>query len=108
MALKFDECRFDRVVLKIVRGLYYFEYKNALPATIEVTTLFLNTEAKVESGVQYAHQLDWGKRQWPGIFEYRCASLPGIPQASMWLMGFYGNTHFWAISKSDDMIEESG
>lgn len=107
IALRFDEGRFDRVVRKIVRRLYYFEYENALPATVDVTTLWLNKEARVEAGVQYAHQLDWGKRQWPGIFEYRCANLPGTPQGSMWLMRFYGNTHFWAISKSSDTIGDT-
>lgn len=98
MALQFDERRFDRVVQKIVRGLYYFEYGDALPADTEVMTLFLSTKARFETAVAYAHQLGWGKRQWPGIFEYRCSRVPGTPQGSMWLMRFYGNTHFWAIS----------
>jgi hypothetical protein len=70
MALEFDERRFDRVVQKIVRGLYYFEYGEPLAADTEVMTLFLSTKARFETAVGHAHQLGWGKRQWPGIFEY--------------------------------------
>lgn len=102
MAIQFDERRFDRVVQKIVRGLYYFEYGETLPADTKVMTLFLSTKARFETFVACAHQLGWGKRQWPGIFEYRCNRAPGVPQGSMWLMRFYGNTHFCAISESDE------
>ncbi len=108
MALRFDERRFDRVVQKIVRGLYYFEYGEALPADTEVMTLFLSTKARFETVVEYAHQLGWGKRQWPGIFEYRCGRVPGASQGSVWLMRCYSNTHFWAISGSDEMVNEDG
>ncbi|HSA85940.1 MAG TPA: HNH endonuclease [Nitrospira sp.] len=105
MTLAFEEQRFDSVVRKIVRGLYYFEYDEALPAKIEVTTLFLSTKARYETAVAYADQLTWGKRQWPGIFEYRCARLPDTQQVSMWLMRYYSNTYFWAISRHDDGIK---
>ncbi len=103
MALRFEEQRFNSVVRKIVRGLYYFEYGEALPAETEVMTLFLSTKATFETAVGYAHQLGWGKRRWPGIFEYRCARLSDAPQVSMWLMRYYSKTYFWAISGSDEI-----
>jgi hypothetical protein len=108
MALQFDERRFDRVVQKIVRGLYYFEYGETLPADAEVMTLFLSTKARYETAVGYANQLDWGKKRWPGIFEYRCGRVPGAPQQSVWLMRCYGITYFWAISGSDEASNKDG
>lgn len=106
MGLKFDESRFDRVVQKIVRGVYYYEYGQALLTDTEVITLFLSTKARFETAVGQAHQLAWGKRQWPGIFEYRCGRVPGASQGSMWLIRFYSNTYFWAISGSDEVLNE--
>lgn len=103
MTLQFDEQRFNSVVRKIVRGLYYFEYGEALPAKKEVITSFLSTKARFETAVAYADQLGWGKQRWPGIFEYRCARLPDAPQVSMWLMRYYSNTYFWTISGSDEI-----
>jgi hypothetical protein len=108
MGLQFDEGRFERVLQKIVRGLYYFEYGEALAAKTEVTTLFLSTKARFETAVGYANQLAWGKRQWPGVFEYRCGRVPDAPQGSVWLMRCYSNSHFWAISGSDEIVNENG
>jgi hypothetical protein len=106
MGLQFDEARFEPVVQKIVRGLYYFEYGEVLPPATEVMTLFLSTKARFQTAVGYAHQLDWGKRQWPGIFEYRCGRVPDAPQGSVWLIRCYSNVHFWAISGSDEVLTE--
>jgi hypothetical protein len=106
MGLQFDERRFERVVQKIVRGLYYFEYGEALAAGTDVMTLFLSTKARFETAVSYASQLRWGKRQWPGIFEYRCGRVPDVPQESVWLMRCYTNSHFWAISGPDKALDK--
>jgi len=106
MGLQFDERRFERVIQKIVRGLYYFEYGEALSAETEIMTLFLSTKARFETAVAYANQLAWGKRQWPGIFEYRCGRVPGVPQESVWLMRCYSNSHFWAISGPDKALDK--
>jgi hypothetical protein len=106
MALQFDERRFDRVAQKIVRGLYYFEFKETLPPETEVMTLFLSSKARFQTAVKYANQLDWGRRQWPGIFEYRRGRVPCAPRESMWLMRFYGNTYFWAISGADEVLNQ--
>jgi hypothetical protein len=106
MGLQFDERRFERVIQKIVRGLYYFEYGEALSPETEIMTLFLSTKARFETAVAYANQLGWGKRQWPGIFEYRCGRVPGVPQESVWLMRCYSNSHFWAISGPDKALDK--
>lgn len=103
MALQFDERRFDRVIQKIVRGLYYFEYGSALSAETEVITLFVSTKARFETAMECASQIARGKRQWPGIFEYRCGRVPEDFHQSMWLIRCYGNTYFWAISGSDEV-----
>ena len=82
-------------------GLYYFEYREPLAANSEVMTLFLSTKALFETGVGYANQLGWGKRQWPVSLNTVAVALPDSPQRSVWLMGCYSNSHFWAISESD-------
>ncbi len=69
-------------------------------------TLFLSTKARFETAVGYASQLGWGRRQWPGIFEYRCGRVPDVPQESVWLMRCYTNAHFWAISGPDKALEK--
>lgn len=104
ITLQYDERRFHPVIQKIVRGLYYFEYGESLPAETELMTLFLSTKARFETAVGYAHQLGWGKRQWPCIFEYRCARVPDAPRVSVWLMRCYSNTYFWAVSGSGELV----
>ena len=86
----------------------YFEYGETLPVDTEVMTLFLSTKARYETAVGYANQLDWGKKRWPGTFEYRCGRVPSAPQQSVWLMRCYGNTYFWAISGSDEASNKDG
>ena len=41
MTIKTDEVRFERVANKIVKGLYYFEYKEPMPANTKLMTLYL-------------------------------------------------------------------
>lgn len=106
MGLQFDERRFERVIQKTVRGLYYFEYGEALSTETEIMALFLSTKARFETAVAYANQLGWGKRQWPGIFEYRCGRVPDVPQESVWLIRCYSNSHFWAISGPDKALDK--
>lgn len=60
MTIKVDHPRLERVVEKIVRGLYYYEYGNPLPANTEVMTIFLNTEAKFHTAQQYFPELGAG------------------------------------------------
>jgi hypothetical protein len=101
MTIKIDHPRLERVVEKIVRGLYYREYGNPLPADTEVMTIFLNTEAKFHAAQQYFPELGAGIRMWPGIFEYSRNRLLESPEQSMWLMRFYSWAYFWAITGDD-------
>jgi hypothetical protein len=104
---QFDERRLERVIRKIARGLYYFEFEETLPAETGVAGLFLSTKARFAAAIEFSHQLNWGKRQWPGIFEYRCARMPGNPLRSIWLMRCYSYKYFWAISGADQVLKKS-
>jgi hypothetical protein len=98
LAIRQDEARFGRVVSKIVRGLYYFEYQEPLPASTELLCQFLQTPSEVSEVEGFASQLLFGSRQWPGIFEYRFNRVAEYPEGSIWLIRFWGKVVFWAVS----------
>ena len=104
MALQFDEGRIERVVQKIVRGLYYFEYGEALAAETEVMTLFLSTKARFETAVGYAQSTWLGEATVAGDLRVPLRSRTWCSSRVFWLMRCYSNTHFWAISGSDEAL----
>ena len=106
MTIKTDEARFERVVNKIVRGLYFYEYDEPLGIDTQLMTLFLNTEEKLEAAMRHINQLSFGKRRWQRVFEYRCGRLPNDNKQSVWVTRFYGQQHFWSISGDDSTIQE--
>jgi hypothetical protein len=102
IALAFDELRFNKAIQRIVRGLCYFEFGSSLSAETSIASWLLSTPARSETAMQYYHQISWGKRRWPGIFEYRCSRVDEGFEQSMWFIRFYNNIYFWAITGSDE------
>jgi hypothetical protein len=102
LAVTFDEQRFDKAIQRIVRGLYYFEFGFSLSIETYVISLLLSTRDRFETATQYVHQINWGKRRWPGIFEYRCSRIDEGFEQSMWFIRCYDKIYFWAITGSDE------
>lgn len=91
--------RWDRVVEKIVRGLYYFEYGSSLLPSTGVKTIFISTDERHKTIVNNnINMLKLGKRGWPDVFIYKCNEVVGNPRDSMWGLLFYEKLIFWAVT----------
>ena len=94
-----DFYRWDRVVEKIVRGLYYFEYGSSLLHDTSVETIYISTDERYKSIVdKNINMLNIGKRGWPGVFRYKCNEVVGNARDSMWGLLFYEKFIFWAVT----------
>jgi len=101
MAIRHDEIRSEKVINKIVRGLYYYEYRKPLPASVEITNHLLQQPSEIAEMEKFAPMLLFGSRKWPSVFEYRFNRVAEQPEGSMWIMRFYGKVVFWAISSKN-------
>ena len=90
-----DFARLEKVVIKVVRGLYYLEHSVSLSPQMVVEALFLRGDLEREVAQQYGSMYRHGQRAWPGIFSYRVADCP---QGSMWELRFYDFATFWALT----------
>jgi hypothetical protein len=98
MTIKPDEKRFEFVVNKILKGLYFFEYNQLFPNNAEITTIFLNLIENYEPVQRVAPELKFGSRSWDGIFEYRFNRLDNDPSGSIWLFRFWNQAYFWSVT----------
>ena len=98
MSITIDEKRFESVVNKILKGLYFFEYDHPIPNSAEITTIFLNLIDDFEPVKRVAPELKFGSRTWDGIFEYRFNRLPDDASGSIWLFRFWGQAYFWSVT----------
>jgi len=103
LAIRHDEARSAKVIHKIVRGLYYHEYQDPLPLSIEVISHFLQQSSEVSVVEKFAPMLLFGSREWPNLFEYRYNRVTDQPQCSLWVMRFFGKLVFWAVSGNEQM-----
>lgn len=101
MTIDYDEKRFDAVVTKIVRGLYFYEQGIPLDLKAEMFCVFLREPAHFATVKQHNHMLKPGKIQWKGTFRYRCGFVPGDPVGSMWLLRFWEAHDFWVITNRE-------
>ena len=102
IVIKQDEPRLAKVVAKIVRGLYYFEYKEPLDISTEIISQFLRTESDAAEAIKFNDQLLYGTRQWTNIFEYKFNRVEENHRCSMWVIRFFGKIVFWVISGNDN------
>jgi len=98
LAIKPDKIRSERVVNKIVRGLYYHEFKEPLSPSVEIVSHFLQRPSEISYVEKFAPMLLFGSRKWPGVFEYRFNRVVDQPKGSMWVIRFFGKIVFWAVS----------
>jgi len=94
-----DFARWDRVVEKIVRGLYSFEYGSSILPDTNIETIFISTDERYKVIVEAnMNSLNRGKRGWPGVFQYRCNEVTGQARESMWGILLYDKLIFWAVT----------
>ena len=98
MALDIDYDRLYRVVAKIVRGLYYYEFKEPLGKDVEITCQWLNTRSTQALAKNHIEILPFAKTSFQGVFSYRFSRVSEKPQCSEWAMLFFNHTVFWAIT----------
>jgi hypothetical protein len=101
-----DHGRLDRVVQKIIRGLYYHEYQDRILEKTRVDCMRLDTQEKLQQVTHLAKSVHYGSRNWPGLFEYRCNRVPENPQGSLWFMRFYGRIHYWGFTTPIELDSE--
>lgn len=100
--IKQEPKRFENVVSKIVKGLYFFEYDEIIPKTIGVMSSYIQSQEEADEVLKY--ELNFGTRRWDGIFEYRFNRNKDNPEDFIWLMLFYGYAMFWGIGFNKNEI----
>ena len=102
IAIKQEEPRLARVVEKIIRGIYFFEYNERLDPLIKIAAVFLRSEEDAAEPMTFNNQLYSGSRDWPDVFEYRFNRVTDKPEDSMWIIRFFGRIVYWAISSNEN------
>lgn len=97
MTIELDMNRIYRTIRKIIKGLYYIEYREIMSDTQDLDCLFLQTQSHFDTIKDYADKLKNGCKMWTGIFQYKHnRTEEGLP-GSMWLLNFYDFAIFWVI-----------
>jgi len=88
-----DLDRFDRVVEKVARGLWFAEFQEQLPQD-RIASVLLNPPREGQAGelIEAVFQNGSGKDIGPGIFEYRIAKVPDVPGVGACGMIFFEAT----------------
>lgn len=110
-----DQARLERIISKIVRGLFFRELKRRLPLSYVVLTCYLNTlpfrsphaeatEFIRSCGVMMGDSQP--KRIANGAFVYRYNTGPDNAFETIWAMLFYTRLEFVAFTVSKKMIAQ--
>lgn len=103
LAISIDPERKNNVLRKIVRGLFWVEYKERLPEDVPIEIYGIKgTGSPIEELITKTRQ---ATTFWEGIFEYRHARAPECFE-SYWIMSFFRRNYFYAIVKGSDLSEE--
>lgn len=102
LTITIDAERKDNVLKKIVRGLFWVEYKERLPEDISIEVYGINGVGE-EIGNLIARTYE-ATTFWEGIFEYRHARAPESFE-SYWVMSFYRRNYFVAIVDGASLAE---
>ncbi len=100
MTIEPDLTRAKKVVEKIVRGLYFYQYKKPFAKESKVNIVFLNTESSFQVAREKIDLLLPGDKAWPGIFEYGYNAVNQDQAKSIWLMMFYSSIYFFALTEN--------
>lgn len=96
--IELDQKRNISVIEKIVRALYYFEYKQSIPLSHGIRTLHLLTKENYIAANDFLGMVKDGSRSWPGVFQYKHSRTEEGHLGSMWFLHFYNGVNFWVIS----------
>lgn len=102
LAISIDPKRKNNVLKKIVRGLYWVEYKERLPEDVPIEIYGIHGQG--ESIHELIALTDEATTAWEGIFEYRHRRGPE-PFESYWIMSFFRRNYFVAIVDAIQGIE---
>ncbi len=116
-ALRVDRARLTRIVEKVIRGLFFEEYKKRLPNSHKVVSLFVNPmrrEVPRDEFEMWRHHvrelLVGGREREVGrrVLVYRCNRSPDHVFWTVWALTFYGNLHFVAFTNTLRQLEKAG
>lgn len=104
LAISIDPERKNNVLKKIVRGLFWVEYKEHLPEDIPIEIYGIH--GKGETIYELIALTNEAKTSWEGIFEYRHLREPEHFE-SYWIMSFFRRNYFVAIVNGAEGIKET-
>ncbi len=64
-------------------------------------------QTQEESNAATKYELQFGSRDWPGVFEYRFKRTSRNNEDFIWLMRFYGCIIFWAIGYNENEFKDT-
>lgn len=94
-----DSVRLENVVCKITKGLFYHEYKERIPSSVDIMAHLIQTQEERNEAFKY--DLQFGSRDWPGVFEYRFDRTSIINEGFIFLMRFYECIIFWVLGYNE-------
>lgn len=104
LAISIDPERKNNVLRKIVRGLFWVEYKERLPEHVPIEIYGIHGKDQlIHELIAVTHE---ATTAWEGIFEYRHGRAPECFE-SYWIMSFFRRNYFVAIVGSAEGIEET-
>ncbi len=104
LAISIDPERKNNVLKKIVRGLFWVEYKERLPENVPIEIYGIHGKDKlVHELIAVTYE---ATTAWEGIFEYRHGRAPERSE-SYWIMSFFRRNYFVAIVDGVEGIKES-
>ena len=97
-----DPIRIENVIRKIVRGLFWFEYKEkiSLKSKIEIIGIPKNSN-NIDTLIRNSI---CGSRFWEKIFEYRYLRKSKDTFESIWIMSFYRELYYIALIDMSDVL----
>jgi hypothetical protein len=111
-----DRDRLQRVLAKIIRGLFWHEYRRRLPGSHIVLSCCVNL---MKQRIQKPELAEWVTRVRsllvgceerflaPGVLVYRCQIDPHGSLRSVWGLTFFGRIHFAAFTGPRGCFDEN-
>lgn len=94
-AITIDPKRLSNVLNKVIRGLFWVEYKERLPKKIPIDIVKIRkNDKRIKEIISLTRQ---ATTFFENIFEYRHVRLDPNSYESLWIMSFYRQEYFIAI-----------
>jgi hypothetical protein len=111
-AMVVESRRLDRVITRIIRGLFYHEFGERIPPDYEVrsfcvTDRLRQVPAEARDFIRNVFPIfNWSpiRLVGPGVFAYRVSLMPRDGYTSMWLLAFYEKVHYFACVTREDAL----